>query len=63
MGEHFRILVTEQQQQSAGTDAVRCVSCGHASDGGHDPWRGWCLAHRTLVSNTFPKLCPEYRRS
>lgn len=39
--------------------AVRCSNCAHAGDAGGDPWRAWCLVHRQMVSNTFPKLCAD----
>lgn len=59
----FRILVSEDQVRAAGDSAVRCISCIQACDAGHDPWRAWCLAHRFMVSNTFAKICSEYRHA
>jgi hypothetical protein len=60
-GRQFIILVSEEQRQWAGEFAVRCIRCVHAPGERHDPWYGWCLVHRCLVSDTFPKLCPRFQ--
>lgn len=61
-GQPYRVLVKPEQLQWAQERGleVRCIACVHAPGETHDPWWAWCLATRTLVSNTFPKLCPRF---
>ena len=61
-GDPYRVLVNADQIEWAGERAVRCITCTHAPGESHDPWYAWCIAPRTLVSNTFAKLCPSYER-
>jgi hypothetical protein len=63
-GQPFRVLVKSEQLEWASSRglAVRCVACIHAPGETHDPWGGFCQAHRVAVSNTFPKLCRRFER-
>lgn len=55
-GGKFALLVNPEQQEWAGKRAVRCGNCTHTTMRG-DPRRGFCVRHRVMVSDTFPKLC------
>lgn len=58
-GRPFCVLVKPAQQQWAGKRAVKCGGCRYTHMYG-DPRRGWCIKHRALVGDTFPKLCRQF---
>lgn len=62
-GHKFRCLVDAEKVDWAGKRAVRCGTCAHASGSHKVPWSSFCRPHRVMVSDTFPKLCREYRRA
>lgn len=59
VGRPFCVLVKIAQQEWAGKRAVKCGGCRFTRMHG-DPRRGWCIKHRTLVGDTYPKLCRQF---
>jgi hypothetical protein len=49
-----------EQVDWAGARARSCGGCANTKMHG-DPRRGWCTAHRFMVSMAFTVLCREYR--
>lgn len=62
-GRNFRCLVDAAKVEWAGDRAVRCGSCTHSSGSHKVPWSGFCRVHRCMVSDTFAKLCREFKRA
>jgi hypothetical protein len=58
-GRKVRWLVKVEQVKWAGKRAVGCGACANTKMHG-DPRRGWCLAHRFMVSMAFPLLCRKF---
>ena len=62
-GQRLRVITSERRKSIAGMNAVHCANCSGVTTWHGDPRRGWCVRQRCMVSNTFPKLCPEYRHA
>lgn len=58
-GRKVRWLVKEEQVRWAGKRAVGCGACANTKMHS-DPRRGWCRAHRFMVSMAFPLLCRQF---
>lgn len=56
-GWPMRVLVKPEQLEYVKGREVWCSRCPHARKQVKEPWRGYCLEFRLMVSDNFPKLC------